>query len=69
MSTKVQFELVVLEVEKMYAEKVYHGDGSHFTESEIAAIEDQCLKIDNFIESCGWSVENFLDKWNNGQSN
>lgn len=52
---KIQYEIVALEVEKMFADTISLND-----ESEI---NSKFLKIFDFIRSCGWDP----DEYNNYQ--
>lgn len=54
-SMKVQFEIVALEVEKMYSKEIH--------ESNLIAIQEQTELIQEFIESCGYDVDTFFLRW------
>jgi hypothetical protein len=54
MSAQIQYEIVALQVEKMFAETIPLCDE--------AEINKRFNNIREFIESCGWSYEQYTDR-------
>lgn len=52
---KIPYPVLALQVEILYEKK--------FPEGNNQAIQDHCEYIAKFIESCGWSVEDYFDRW------
>lgn len=52
---KISYEIVATEVDKLYQKDF--PDGAH------KAIEEHCEFISVFIESCGWTVEEFVEEY------
>ena len=52
---KIPYEVMALEVERLYARE--------FPPNSDRAIEEHCEYIATFIESCGWTVEEYLQRW------
>jgi len=48
-SHKIPFEIVYLEVGRMYAEGLYENE----------TFNDLLIRVGAFIESCGWNVDEF----------
>lgn len=47
---RVPYETVALEVEKLY----------DFSITDDKGIDERCLFIRQFIESCGWDIEDYI---------
>lgn len=47
---RVAYETVALQVEKLY----------DFSIVDDKKIDERCLLIQEFIESCGWSIEDYI---------
>lgn len=59
---RVPYESVAIEIEKLY----------DFSITDEKQIEERCLFIQNFIESCGWTIEDYtrvMMGFDNPQSN
>ena len=54
MSLKVPFEVLLVEVEKLYPPYYQLKPGE--------TIEQHLMDIEMFIESCGWTTEEFLNE-------
>lgn len=52
---KVPYEVMALEVEKLYQKE--------FPDTALTQIEEHCEFIATFIESCGWTTEEYLQRW------
>jgi len=52
---KVPYEILAVEVDKMYP--------PHYTLKEGETIDQHIMDIHDFIESCGWSVEEFTEEY------
>ena len=52
---KVPYEILAEQVEKLYTKQ--------FDDSDTVAIEAHITYIEKFIEACGWSVEQYLERW------
>ncbi len=52
---KVPFEILVVEVEKMYAKQ--------FPKGADKQIEEHCEAIAALIEGSGWTTEEYLQRW------
>ncbi len=52
---KVPFQILNIEVEKLYAKE--------FHPSQTKAIQAHCKFITDFIESCGWTTDEYLYTW------
>jgi len=50
--TKIPFEIVALEVEKLYQKQ--------FNVDQEVEIEQHCEFISSFIESCGYDTDDFI---------
>ncbi len=48
---KIPFGLVSIQVEKLFSKE--------FAEDDVASIVEHCDMIRNYIELCGWSVEDY----------
>lgn len=57
--TKIPFEVLQVEVEKLYAVEFPSG-----TSDKV--IEDHCNLIAELIESSGWDITDYLNRWFNG---
>ena len=58
---KIPYDIVVIQVEKLYTKE--------FDPSDDNGIAEHCEFIANFVESCGWSVEEYLERmWNEGRN-
>ena len=53
---KIVYELVAIEVEKLYAKTFPAGTPN-------TTIEDHCEYIADYIEACGWSAEGFMHEY------
>ena len=51
---KIPYEQIAIEVEKLYAQQIDIDD--------LQAVEEHCNYITQFIESCGWTVEEYTVK-------
>lgn len=51
---KVPFEYVMIEVEKMYP--------PHYQLKPGETIEQHLMDIEEFIETCGWTTEEFISE-------
>lgn len=51
---KLPYEQLSVEVEKLYSKP--------FEESNTKGILDHCEFIRNFIEACGWSVDEYIER-------
>ena len=61
--SKVSYEILALEVEKMY-QKQFTDD------TPLSTVDAYIESIHTFIESCGWTTAEYLDRWLGlGQSN
>lgn len=49
MIKRIPYEIIALEVEKLY----------DFSITDEKKIEERCVLIQEFIESCGWSIEDY----------
>lgn len=58
---RIPFCVVALEVEKLYQKKFPEGDDK--------AITEHCEYIATFIESCGFSIDEYLELWCKEQEN
>lgn len=47
---KIAYELVSLQVDKLY----------DFSIKDANKIDEQCLLIEQFIESCGWNMDDYI---------
>lgn len=56
MSQKISYEILSLEVEKLYAREFPEGTSNR-------VIEDHCNLISTLIESCGWDITEYLNRW------
>lgn len=54
MTTKVPYEVMALEVEKLYQKEFPKND---------PAITKHCEFIAEFIRSCGWTEEEYMTRW------
>lgn len=52
---KVPYEVLALEVDKLYQKEFIHGDH--------ASIDEHLKFIETFIESCGWEVEEYMAEY------
>ena len=52
---KIPYVVLALQVEKLYSKE--------FPEGNNQAIQEHCEYIAKFIESCGWTVENYFERW------
>jgi hypothetical protein len=52
---RVPYEILADNVEKLYQKQ--------FDENDTAAIEEHITYIEKFIESCGWSIEEYMERW------
>ncbi len=52
---KVPYEIMAVEVDKMYP--------PHYTLKPGETIEQHLLDIETFIESCGWTPEEYLEEY------
>lgn len=57
---KMSYEFVHLQVEKMYAKE--------FDEKDTTSIEEHCEKIAAFIVSCGWTEEEYIERYCNDKA-
>ena len=55
MSLKVQYEILALEVDKLYP--------PHYVLKPGETIEEHLLYIEEFIYSCGWTPEEYLEEY------
>ena len=55
MSLKIQYEVLALEVDKLYP--------PYYVLSEGETIEQHLMDIEAFIESCGWTTEEYLAEY------
>jgi hypothetical protein len=55
MNNKISYPILALQIELLYQRE--------FAEGNDKAIEDHCLYIANFIRSCGWTEEEYLERW------
>lgn len=53
---KIQYELVALEVEKLYG-KIFPPDAPN------KEVEDHCEYIAKYIESCGWDTDDYMSEY------
>jgi hypothetical protein len=51
----VSYEQLALEVEKLYSKQ--------FNDHQVKEINEHCEYIADYIIACGWSVEEYLDRW------
>lgn len=56
-SPKVSYEILTAEVDKLYQKQIPIGNNQ--------AIEQHCEFIASFIESCGWTVEEYFEEFFN----
>lgn len=56
MNQKIPYEILSLEVEKLYAVEFPEGISNR-------VIEDHCNLISTLIEGCGWDVTEYLNRW------
>lgn len=49
---RIQFEILNIEVDKLYAKKIDSTNNK--------ALEEHCEFIAIFIESCGWSTDDYM---------
>lgn len=54
-SNKIPYAILALQVELLYQKK--------FPENNLKAIEDHCEYIAQYIESCGYSVAEYMELW------
>lgn len=52
---KIPYEMVMIEVEKLYQKE--------FPDDADQEILDHCQYISDYIESCGWKLEDFTEKY------
>lgn len=52
---KVPYRVLALEVDKLYP--------PHYQLKENETEEEHCEYIAQFIESCGWTVEEYMEKY------
>lgn len=52
---KVQYEVLALEVDKLYP--------PHYVLKQGETIEQHLMDIEGFIESCGWTTEEYLEEY------
>jgi len=52
---KIKFEIVDAQVEKMY----------DFTITDVQDIDRRCLEIQDFIEKCGWNLDDYIRRMMN----
>lgn len=52
---RVPYEVMAVEVDKMYP--------PHYVLKPNETIEDHIMDIHNFIESCGWTTEEYLEEY------
>jgi len=52
---RVSYHILAENIEKLFQKEI--------SEDDPQAIEDHCIYIDNFIESCGWSTEEYFERW------
>lgn len=58
---KIPYAIVSLEVDKLYQKD--------FDPSDNDAIIEHCEFIRTFVESCGWTIEDYLKRmWNEGRN-
>lgn len=55
MSLKVPYEVMALEVDKLYP--------PHYQLKPGETIEQHLMDIETFIESCGWTTEEYLEEY------
>jgi len=55
MSLKVPYEVLALEVDKLYP--------PHYELKPGETVEQHIEDVHNFIESCGWTTEEFLEEY------
>lgn len=53
--TKIPYEVLSLEIDKLYPPHYQLKDGE--------TIDEHLLFIDSFIESCGWTAEEYLEEY------
>ena len=53
---KVPYELVYQQWDKLYAKEFPPG-----TDDKV--IEKHCEEISDFVENCGWTVEDFMEEY------
>ena len=54
MTTKIQYEVMAYEVEKLYQKDFPPGD---------PAINEHCEFIASFIRACGWDEHEYWERW------
>lgn len=52
--TKIPYEILSVEVNKLYTKE--------FSPEDNQGIIEHCEFIRKFIESCGWTVESYIDR-------
>jgi hypothetical protein len=58
--TKVPYEVLALEVDKLYQKQFPSSSDPDFALKEI---EEHCEYIATFIESCGWNLEEYIQEY------
>jgi hypothetical protein len=53
--TKIPYLIMALEVERLYSKE--------FPEGDDAAITKHCEYIASFINSCGYSEDEYMERW------
>jgi hypothetical protein len=52
--TRIPYLVLAMEVERLYQKDIPQDDKK---------IEEHCAFISNYIEACGWSVDEYLERW------
>lgn len=52
---KVPYPILALEVEKLYARE--------FNDDQLKEIDEHCKFIAEFIKACGYSEEEYMERW------
>lgn len=59
MSTRIAFDIVAVEIEKLY-----QRDANSMTDEQV---NDHCQFIAEFIRSCGWDETDYWAEWSRRQ--
>ena len=61
MSNRVQYEIVAIEVERLYARQ--------FPPNSDKEIEKHIQYIVEYLHACGWEEDEYLERWMSEQDN
>jgi len=56
---RIPYQVVALELEKLY----------DFSITDEKKIDERCVLIENFLEACGWTIQEYYDQQNGFNSN